>query len=515
MISLKELIKDLKEKDKEKYNKSVESLKNYLSHPSLGQIILNFSECNLNCSYCFAKRFRSLPKIPHERIKKRLLSAISKLKTNNQMRFVSSFIGESLLYQKQILDIAETLEKGKYFSSIDYFFLTNGAIPLSNEFISFFQEKKVIFQVSFDFYPRKNDLSRYDLNHEGTSYRTLDFIETLKQKNFRFYIKMNMYKCNLDHSLRSYDFILSDLRDIGIAVSTVVGLADSKNTGIKEPLSIYEKNNYLFFYLLNRLFFKDEKIAFLKFSDFTGFCMYYYTLAFTDFSDFVSGCEASVSSETFYGKFVNDEFVPIENNLNFDWMIQEILDICKNCEYRDFCGLKACIKVKENNFCSTREYLQERYLIKAEEKYQTYPFFIFDKGKISLYHPFKTLIFEKISDNPDSNFLYETNFNRLRNYILRYDNDDFKIILFYNKQKVFSPQIRALSELLKEKHLFVVFVRHCESLKEVSHRLIIPKKNTENLDLFQYDPNTKTLITPKEVIKNFNIKDTLLDRNAF
>ncbi len=517
-ISINDEIKAVKNNLKKSYLSDKKEASAFLRNPEVSKIQINLRECNLSCRYCHARVFHKCANQDFfANLKERLKKASGKLKFSQKINISSSDFGEPLLYQQDFVEFSQFLEKMLKKHSINYSFCTNGTVPLSKKFTDFFSLRNTSFQVSYDFFPELHDSFRQTSFGEPTSRKVLEFIDNLRMFDFPVSFRMTLSEFSIQTILKSFDSILSQFNSDKIAVN-LVHSPFSCNLDLKEEslLSPQGKEAYLLFYLLNRLIFRHSGLFFVLLFFGNKICTYLRFLSLTEDSDFASGCSglASLIPESCYGRFIDNEFSYSPSRIDTNFLLNCFPEICRTCNYLDFCGAKSCVLIKKTNQCY-HKFFRDKILLKdVEEKYQTFPFFELRPNQIKLYHPFETLVFNKNSSSEKSSFIYETDFKELFNFILGYTSQDFKILLFYNKEPIETAHLLNLSKALKNKNLFIVFVKHIPIDLSLSYKLIIPKTSKQNFDLIMYDSILKKLTCLGETLFNFDLSKTLIDRRS-
>jgi len=513
-ISTEEAFKIIRQEFRKNYLFNLKKVKNFLIQPVFFNLCLNLDGCNLDCSYCpnlTKKSFEDASSF--SRLKERIKSVSQKLTPAEKIKIISSFSGEVMLYQKEFVELSCFIESSFRGISFKYIFCTNGSLPLSKEFLDFFLKRNVFFQVSYDFFPELHDSFRKKESGDCTSMKVLAFLRKLRDYSLPFSVRMTLADYSNQSLIKSFNSFFSEFHQEEIQIN----LANDSSGFISEkpkPFSKKARDAYLTFYLLNRIIFRKENLLFLLLHKKREICPYYNNVTVSSSFDLVSGCSLSLSPRACFGRFVGNDFEYLPKKIDLSFILEDIPKICRDCSYADFCGNKSCIKVKETNYCLIKDFTEQSMFKEFEEKYNFFPLFEHRETKITLYHPFKNLVFSKASGSDREEFIYETDFKALFSYVSGYSSEDFKILLFYNKEPVEPADLLNLSKALKNKNLFIVFVRNIHFNSGLSYKLIIPKSKKDNLDFLIYDSKLKKLITPEGTLQDFDYRKTLIDRSS-
>ena len=510
----------------EKQKKIVYELEN--SPQRYQSILINFGGCNLNCEYCAVKLLRNNFKFNLDDLEKKLqlVSKYFKFKKDQNLVVVVDQFGEVSLHQKEVIQILIKIKKWfrKKVPNVDFFIMTNGTIPFTRDFLNFLKEEKehVLVQISFDGSPEVHDKFR-----NKSSSETVNSIKELIKNKIRVRTATTLSESNDREILQSYYYFIDS--------KIIKGLFEAKIMPVKKFMlttnhTIYEPDTYVGYnyniiktylraYLFNRLIFKFKKVKFNIINPYDSICYYNNISIFSNF-EYISGCTTSTNPKAYIGKFdLKNNKVIFNESFKRDLIERleekKIPEVCKTCEYRDICGSKTCIYIRESEKCHLKIFYPISLVKEVEEKNRTYPFYFETEKEFVLVHSLGTIRFSKVDTNKE--LVYVNNYKDLIKTIS--GSRDEKLILFHNTD-ISKTELKEIKSLLKNKPCGVAFLHHVplckgtiESLK--LNKIFIPSSYKDNLDAIRYFPKKKIIRIDengKYKYMSFNTKEDLLIR---
>lgn len=222
--SIDEINKFLKEINSRVAKKNV--IKKKYDENILDRITLHIAnDCNLNCTYCYAKGGRyDGPKklISKEKAIEIIDFFIKNFKRINSIVF---FGGEPLLNIKVIKKtcayVRDLFEKKKITYLPEFVIITNGTI-INSEIIKLICDYKITITVSIDGPKEINDLHRIDKDNQGTYDKIHHFINTLKKNtSTKIFFESTFTEDHIKNGYSKEDIYLLMNKEFGISGKVV------------------------------------------------------------------------------------------------------------------------------------------------------------------------------------------------------------------------------------------------------------------------------------------------------
>ncbi len=311
--------------------------------------LVQSTRCNLNCSYCFAKKDKSYD-MSVETAKKAILFFLDKFVPDNKRRYIIDLTGsgEPLLRLDFILEVNDFVLKLKKERNINIFcqLATNGML-LTKEVSSLLKKKCILFGVSLDGDKEISEKNRTGLKYDVVSKNISD----MENKDF--------FGLAATYSGNNYDFI-KIFKSLYAFNPEVVGvkpvrLLETDENSINESNIEKIKDSYEDFanWIFNQLVGANESVfaSLMKSEDYFGrflkatlrpFRMYYRCSAgisafAVDANENIIICPAFIGEkEGIIGNL--DNGIDLKYKEKFENLYADKIEYCKNCWARYTCG---------------------------------------------------------------------------------------------------------------------------------------------------------------------------------
>jgi len=311
--------------------------------------LVQSTRCNLNCSYCFAKKDKSMD-MSVETAKKAILFFLDKFVPDDKRRYIIDLTGsgEPLLRLNFILEVNEFVLKLKKERNINIFcqLATNGML-LTKEVSSLLKKNCILFGVSLD---GKKDIS--EKNRTGLKY-------DLVAKNINDLENKDFFGLAATYSGNNHNFI-EIFKSLYEFNPEVVGMkpvrlseTDENSINMFNIENVKESYNDFATWIYEKLVKGDEKVfeALMKSEDYFGrflkatlrpFRMYYRCSAgisafAVDANENIIICPAFIGEkEGIIGNL--DNGIDLKYKEKFENLYADKIEYCKNCWARYTCG---------------------------------------------------------------------------------------------------------------------------------------------------------------------------------
>lgn len=182
-------------------------------NPLCHLIIIPTQQCNLDCTYCFAKNAHARQHLEKETLKKILDLSLEK---NDDRHKTYSFIGggEPLLVWDLIKWAMDYISDNKVEDDIVSFSITTNGTLLNNEIIKVLQVYNVHLNLSFDILPDLQNLQRPLRGNIASFGQVNAYIPMLLDANVDFSIRSTITDKNVDLMPAMVDFVAKNYKGV-------------------------------------------------------------------------------------------------------------------------------------------------------------------------------------------------------------------------------------------------------------------------------------------------------------